>query len=143
MSIGWLAALTIVLFVLLKYVAFVIMVQPKEPPQPVRIAGIAETAFGSIVFFGGAYICGVEKSKSLGVFLMLLGLFWIGVAVSLYKASRIGRTICLVLSIARIPTVIGACFSLLSIYKIYFVQESKDFFDRTKDDGVIANGHNN
>ncbi len=131
MSIGWLIVLTIVIYIALQYITYVVMIQPKKPPKPVRVAGMAEAAFGTLVWGGGAWVCAVEKSRSLGVALMLLGLFWIGVAVSLYKANRIGRTICLVLSIVRIPTIIGAFFSLLSIYKLYFTQESKDFFNKT------------
>lgn len=131
MSIVWLTVLTIVLYIILKYITYVVMIQPEKPPKSVRVAGMAEAAFGTLVWGWGTWVCAVEKSRSLGVALMLLGLFWIGVAVSLYKASRIGRTICLVLSIIRIPTIAGAFFSLLSIYKLYFTQESKDFFNKT------------
>jgi len=131
MPIGWLIVLSIVVYIILKYITYVIMIQPEKPPKPVRVAGMAEAAFGTLVWGGGLFVGGVEKSRLLGIALMLLGLFWIGVAVSLYKASRTGRTICLVLSIVRIPTIIGAFFSLLSINKLYFNQESKDFFDKT------------
>ena len=131
MSIVWLIVLTVVVYIALQYITYVVMIQPEKPPKPVRVAGMAEAAFGTLVWGGGAFVCAVEKSRSLGVALMLLGLFWISVAVSLYKASRIGRTICLVLSIVRIPSIIGALFSLLSIYKLYFTQESKDFFNKT------------
>jgi hypothetical protein len=129
MPIGWLIVLSIVIYIVLQYITYVVMIQPKEPPKPVRVAGMAEAAFGTLVWGGGLWVGGVEKSRLLGVALILLGLFWIGVAVSLYKASRIGRTIFLILSIIRIPTVIGAFFSLLSIYKLYFTQESKDYFN--------------
>jgi hypothetical protein len=131
MSIGWLIVLTIVVYIALQYIKCVVMIQPEKPPKSVRIAGMAETAFGTLVWGGGAWVCGVEKSRLLGVALMLLGVFWIGVAVSLYKASRVGRAICLALSIIRIPTIIGAIFSLVSINKLYFTQESKDFFNKT------------
>jgi hypothetical protein len=131
MSIVWLIVLSVVLYIALKYITYVIMIQPIEPPKPVRIAGMAEAAFGTLVSGGGAFVVAIEKSRMLGAAIMLLGLFWIIVAVSLYKASRVGRTICLVLSIVRIPTVIGAFFSLLSIYKLYFIQESKNFFNKT------------
>jgi hypothetical protein len=131
MPIGWLIVLSIVIYIAIQYIRYVFTRHSEEPPWPVRVAGMAETAFGTLVWGGGLFVGGVEKSRSLGVALILLGLFWIGVAVSLYKASRIGRTICLVLSIVRIPTIIGALFSLLSIYKLYFTQESKDFFNKT------------
>jgi len=128
MSIGWLIVLTIVFYIVYQYIAYVIMIQPDEPPKPVRVAGMVEAAFGTLVW--GSLVF-VHNNNFLKIFFLLLGLFWIGVAVSLYKASRIGRTICLVLSIVRIPTIIGAFFSLLSIYKLYFTQESKDFFNKT------------
>jgi hypothetical protein len=106
------------------------MIQTVKPPKPVRVAGILETVFGTLVLGYGSFIYIVEKEIHWGTFLMLLGFFWIVVAVSLYKASKMGRTICLVLSIVRIPTVIGVIFSWLSIYKLYFSQESKDFFNK-------------
>jgi hypothetical protein len=103
------------------------MIQPEKPPRPVRVAGMAEAAFGVMVC---APIWFIEHNNLLVIFFLLLGLFWISVAASLYKGSRIGRTICLILSILRIPTVIGAFFSLFSLYKLYFTQESKDFFSK-------------
>jgi len=104
------------------------MMQSEEPPKPVRIAGMLETAFGMLIW---ASIWIIHDNNFLLIFFMLLGLFWIVVAFSLYKASRLGRTICLILSILRIPTIIGAFFSLLSLYKLYVDQESKDFFNKS------------
>lgn len=103
------------------------MIQPEVPPKPVRVAGMLEAAFGTLIW---GTLCFIHNNDFLKIFFMLLGLFWIGVAVSLYKGSKVGRTTCLVLSILRIPTVIGAFFSLLSLYKLYFTQESKDFFNK-------------
>jgi len=104
------------------------MIQPEVPPKPVRVAGMLEAAFGTLIW-GTLWF--VHNNDFLKIFFMLLGLFWIGVAVSLYRGSKVGRTTCLVLSILRIPTVIGAFFSLLSLYKLYFTQESKDYFNKT------------
>jgi hypothetical protein len=103
------------------------MIQPEEPPKPVRVAGMVEAAFGTLIW-GSLFF--IHNNNFLKIFFMLLGLFWIGVAVSLYRASKIGRTMCLLLSILRIPTVIGAFFSLVSLYELYFTQESKDFFNK-------------
>jgi hypothetical protein len=108
------------------YISVKYMIQPEVPPKPVRVAGMLEAAFGTLIW---GTLCFVHNNL-LKIFFMLLGLFWIGVAVSLYRGSKVGRTTCLVLSILRIPTVIGAFFSLFSLYKLYFIQESKDFFNK-------------
>ncbi len=125
MNIFLLIVLSILLCIGYLLIAAKYMVQPEEPPKPVRAAGMAEAAFGVLVT---APIWFIENNNFLLIFFLLLGLFWICIAVSLYKASRMGRTICLVLSILRIPTIIGFFFSLFSLYKLYFTQESKDFF---------------
>ena len=121
----------IVSYFVVQYIILRYMIPPENPPNPVRVAGIMEVAFGTIVLGSGVYLYD-PKDIFAGIFCMLLGLFWIGVAVSLYNASKVGRTICLVLSILRIPTIIGAFFSALTLYKLYVPQESKDFFDKAK-----------
>lgn len=119
---------SIIFYIVFMYITVKYMIQPEVPPKPVRVAGMLEAAFGTLIW-GTLYF--VHNNDFLIIFFMLLGLFWIGVAVSLYRGSKVGRTMCLVLSILRIPTVIGAFFSLLSLYKLYFTQESKDFFNKT------------
>ena len=129
MSIIWLIILSIVLYVLLLYVTVTYMIVPEEPPKPVRIAVLLEGSFGILVC---APIWFIHENNFLLVFFLLLCLFWISIAVSLYRASKAGRTICLILSILRIPTVIGAVFSALSLYMLYVPRESKDFFNKAK-----------
>ncbi len=126
MSIPLLIVVSIIGYILSLYITVSYMIQDVEPPKPVRAAGMAEAAFGTMTW-GLLWFC---DNNVLTILVSLLGLFWIGVAVSLYKASKVGRTICLVLSILRIPTVIGALFSLFSVYKLYFTRESNDFFNR-------------
>jgi len=126
MSIPLLIIVSIIGYVLSLYITVRYMIQDVEPPKAVRAAGMAEAAFGTMIW-GTSYI---YDGKVFTILVFLLGIFWIGVAVSLYKASKVGRTICLVLSILRIPTVIGILFSLFSVYKLYFTQESNDFFNR-------------
>ena len=128
MTIIHLIIWSIVLYVILQFITYGVMIQDKEPPKSVRVAGIAEAAFGTMIW-GTLWF--VHHNNYLKIFLMLLGLFWISIAISLYKASKIGRTICLILSIVRVPTIIGAVFSLLSIYELYFTQESRDYFNKT------------
>lgn len=130
MSIILLIIVSIILYIAFLYITVRYMIQPEEPPKPVRFAGMLEAAFGTIVLGSGGFV-NDPGGRFIRFFLFFLGLFWISVAVSLYKGSKLGRAICLVLSILRIPTVIGAFFSLLSLYKLYFTQESKDFFNKT------------
>jgi hypothetical protein len=125
MSIILLIICSIIGYVVIMFITVRYMIQPEEPPKPVRIAGMLEAAFGTLVW---ASLWFIHDNNLLLILFMLLGLFWIGVAISLYKASRLGRTICLVLSILRIPTVIGILFSILSIKMLYFHPKSKDFF---------------
>ena len=127
MSIILLIVCSIILYIAFQYITVRYMIQPEEPPKPVRVAAMLEAAFGTLVW-GSLWF--IHDNNFLLIFFMLLGLFWIGVAVSLYKGSKVGRAICLVLSILRIPTVIGAFFSLLSLHKLYFTKESKDFFNK-------------
>ena len=127
MSIIVLILLSIILYIAYQFITVRYMIQAEKPPKPVRVAGMLEAAFGTLIW---GTLCFIHNNDFLKIFFMLLGLFWIGVAVSLYKGSKVGRTICLVLSILRIPTVIGLFFSLLSVYELYFTQESKDFFNK-------------
>jgi len=129
MSIIYLIPLSIALYIVYQYITVRYIIVSEKPPKPVRIAGMLEGAFAMLV---SAPICFIHDNNFLKVFFMLLCLFWICVAVSLYRASKVGRTICLVLSILRIPTVIGAVFSALSLYMLYVRQESKDFFNKAK-----------
>lgn len=125
-SILLLVLLSIVLYVLTLWVSARYLSLDEEPPRAVQSAGSAEGIFGVLVW-GGLYFI---ESRAGMAFVGLLGLFWIGLAVSLYRGSRVGRWVCLVLSILRIPTVIGALFSLFTIRKLFFNKEAKDFFGR-------------
>jgi len=129
MSIIWLIILSIILYILYQYITVRYLVVLEDPPKPVGIAGMLEGAFGVLVC---APIWFIHENNFLLLFFLILCLFWICVVVSLYRASKVGRTICLILSILRIPTVIGAVFSALSLYLLYVPQESKDFFNKVK-----------
>ena len=127
MSIVFLVVAAIFLYIFYQYLCVTYMVQAEKPPKSVRIAGITEVAFGVLVW---APLWFIDESKILLLFFQLLGLFWICIAVSLYKASNTGRTICLILSIVRSLTIVGIPFSFLSLYMLYFSEESKCFFSK-------------
>lgn len=131
MQIFLLIVLSIVLYIASLFVTARYLVQVKEPPKSVGQAGMAEAVFGTLLW---GLLC-FSDNKNIKVFILLLGFFWICIAISLYRGSRTGRVTCLVLSILRIPTIIGILFSLFSVYKLYFNQESKDFFDNKSSDG--------
>ena len=128
MKITLLIVVSVILYIVYIGVSPKYLIQPEKPPKSVRAAGMAEAAFGVMITGALAFID--LNNTFLKAFIWLLALFWICVAVSLYKASKIGRRICLILSIVRIPTLIGIPFSLFSLYKLYFTQESRDFFDK-------------
>jgi hypothetical protein len=125
MSIAILIVSSIILYFFYQYICAKYMLQDQKPPKSVRAAGIAEVVFGMLVLSPMWFI---QDNQLFLVFFQVLCLFWICIAISLYKASKIGRTICLILSIVRIPTIIGIPFSIFSLYQLYFTQESKIFF---------------
>ena len=116
MSIIYLIVAGIILAIVYQYITAKYLVLVKDPPRPVGIAGMLEGVFG-VLLWG---LFSFYNNRYLDIFFFFLGIFWIGVAVSLYRGSRTGRTICLVLSILRIPTIIGILFSVLSIKLLYF-----------------------
>jgi len=131
MSIINLIFWSIILYTALQFITARYLVQVEDPPKAVGVAGLLEAVFGTMVW-GALWFPYPKYERFIGIFVMFLGLFWICVAVSLYKGSKVGRTICLILSILRIPTIIGAFFSAFSLYLLYVPQKSKDFFNKVK-----------
>ena len=136
MSIN-LVFLIIIVYFILHGLLPALLAPYEKPPQSVGVAGMIEGIFGVLILASLWFID--YENKFLVKFILLLSFFWICVAVSLYKASKIGRIACLILSVLRIPTLIGIPFSVFSIYKLYFMQESKNFFDKKrKEKSVIT-----
>ena len=127
MFVALIFVLAILLYVIHLYLCGRYFIQPETPPKAVRMAGMTEAAFGVLVL---APMWFIHDNRLLLVMVQFLCLFWIIVAISLYKGSKLGRKLCLILSILRLPTIIGIPFSFFSLYKLYFVQESKEFFDK-------------
>lgn len=120
------AIIIIVIVLFLYFIAPALMAQSQVPPRSVQAVVMTEVVFG-VLLVPVAFL-GFDEQLFLLRLSLLLSFFWGCVAVSLYKGSRIGRTIFLILSILRIPTIVGIPFSLFSLYKLYFAQESKKFF---------------
>lgn len=118
--------IVVVIVLFLYFVAPALLAQSQEPPRSVQAAVMAEAIFG-ILLAPIAFLC-FDEDLFLMRLLLLLSVFWIGLAFSIYKASRVGRTIFLILSILRISTVAGIPFSIFSLYKLYFMPDSKKFF---------------
>ena len=55
-------------------------------------------------------------------------MFWFILASSLSQGVWSARRLCLVMSIVRLPTIIGIIFSTMSIYLLYFTRQSRDFY---------------
>jgi len=121
--------LVIVLYFLIYGLLPAILLPYKEPPKSVGAVAMVEGIWGTLILSALWFID--FENKCLVKTILLLSLFWICVAVSLFKASKVGKTICLILSIIRIPSIIGIPFSLFSVCKLYFSEESKDFFRKT------------
>jgi hypothetical protein len=126
MWVVWLIVFSVLLYVGQVYLAGRYLVVAEKPPKAVRAAGMAEGIFGVLIWAGTVFI---ENSGLFRLMVLIVGVFWICLAVSLYRASKTGRLICGVLSIVRILTVIGIPFSLFSFYMLFFNKESQAFFN--------------
>jgi len=127
MSVTCLIVVSVLLYVGHFYLAGRYLVVAEKPPKSVRAAGIAEGIFGVLIWGAVPFI---QSNGLLRLLPFVVSIFWICVAVSLYRASKAGRLICGVLSIVRILTVIGIPFSLFSLYMLFFSKESQAFFSR-------------
>lgn len=130
MSTALIIIVSIILVIAYQYVTVRYLILPVEPPKPVRVAGILEGIFGTVACLTALAISiNYENNNPVRIFFLILWVFWISVAVSLYRGSKIGRTTCLILSILRIPTIIGILFSILSLRMLYFNPQSKEYFE--------------
>ena len=105
-------------------------------PFSVRIAAVGEATFGVLIFLCSVYIISTRRHASMSwiqpeyVFLtgLALTMFWFILASSLSQGVWSARRLCLVMSIVRLPTIIGIIFSTMSIYLLYFTRQSRDFY---------------
>lgn len=108
----------------------------KSIPISVRLAAFCEALFGIVILCYSFYAM-VQLKPAPGswfppgyVFLIGLALtiLWFVMASSLSQGVRNARKICLVMSILRIPCIIGVIFSAISIYLLYITRQSRDFY---------------
>lgn len=94
----------------------------------VKRASITEMIFGLIILFGGMIFAHVYQlsgginAGDLRFMFMDISFLWLVLSVHLYHGSNLARKILLVLSILRIPIIIGIPFSIISIYSLYFTR---------------------
>jgi len=86
-----------------------------------------EVGFGTVVWLGPLSFID-ELGRTCVLIVSLLGFFWVVMAFSLDRGSRVGRTIGLALSVLRLFTLVGLPFSLVFVWKTYINSESKAFF---------------
>ncbi|MFC1737981.1 hypothetical protein ACFL1G_02905 [Planctomycetota bacterium] len=102
----------------------------REPPKSIKIAEKSEMIFGSMVLLSSIYFVFIEKNSILTYFALVIGFLWLFIATALYLGKNWARVACLILSILRIPTIIGIVFSIISIYLLFFTEQSKSFFKK-------------
>ena len=132
----------ILLFVLVFIIPAVFIGQkknmPNSVPVSVRTAALCEAVFGILIFVYTIYSIVIRKYSPISwlppayAFLIefALAMLWFTIASSLSQGAGSARRVCLVMSILRLPTVIGIFFSVISIYLLYFTQQSHDFYNQ-------------
>lgn len=113
--------------------------RPNSIPISVRTAAFCEATFGILIFFYSIYAIVIRKHAPMSwippsyVFLsgLALTMLWFILASSLSQGVWSARRVCLVMSIFRLPTIIGIIFSAISIYLLYFTRQSHDFYEQS------------
>jgi len=108
----------------------------KAVPATVKAAAFCETVFGIMLLFYSIYAMVHHNPDPASWFppgyIFLIGfaltLFWFVMASALSQGVPRSRKVCLVMSILRIPTIIGIMFSAIDIYLLYFTRQSCEFF---------------
>ena len=101
-----------------------------KPPRSVERASDIELIFGITIFL---------FSLSGHPILTLIAIVWVLVALFVYKGNNIARKICLLLSVLRCLTVIGALISVPVLYLLFFTDSAREYFGvlckKSTDDG--------
>jgi hypothetical protein len=109
-----------------------VITSARKPPRSVKIVELCEMTFGAIVVASSAYFRGVEHSRTGGLLALIIGILWWILAIAIYLGHRWARTLCIILSIIRIVTIIGIPFSVISLYITLFSKDFRDYVARGK-----------
>lgn len=128
----------LVLFLAYEFVpAFsVVRKKPKNLPRVVRLSAWLEAFFGLLVFFSWFFVFlpdfSLIESRLLRTFafpgLIFLASPLLLMSARLSQGCRHARKACLIVSVIRLPTVVGIPFSIASIYLLYMNKQSCRWF---------------
>jgi len=106
---------------------FVYEIKDNEtPPVSINIVVWSEIIYGIILLFLSLFC--LPEHKVLSIVSVISGAFCIWLAQKIYYAHQWSKSICVILSIIRIPTLFGIPFSVLSIINLFFTKSSRIFF---------------
>ncbi len=109
-------------------------VKKENVPFLINWISSIEVIFGILILFGGIILAefGNFDNKVIRSYVELgaigFGFLWFAIAIQLYHGNKSARKILLVLSVLRIPTLIGIIFSLISIYVLCFNKNARKYF---------------
>lgn len=106
-------------------------------PGTIKVASVIEVVFGIliIIYSVGAMLRLFPSPTTwlLPEHIFLIGfsisMIWFVMASQLSKGNKSARRMCLVMSLLRIPSIIGIIFSAITVYLLYFRRQSNDFYN--------------
>ncbi len=134
--------LPVALLLVIFYVIPVLGVPSRKPepgriPTAIRVASWIEAIFGIMLFFSGVLFAMepavVGLNGPVGATYALLfclgsGIAWLVMATHINFGNKRARGVCLVLSILRVFTVVGAVFSIVDIALLYGSRSSRQYY---------------
>ena len=106
--------------------------QPSDAPRAVQKASVYEIVFSLLLTFVsvGMYVAEYPAAGKVNPYLatLLIGLGWIWFAAALRRGRAWTRRVCLILSVVRLPTVIGIPFSVLSLHALYRTDAANEYY---------------
>lgn len=104
-----------------------------NPPRSVNLACMIEVVFGGFIAFSSLCLALVSVFNICSFLVWFsVGVGWMFLSVRLRRGSRIARWLWLPLSLLRLVTVLGAPFTLVAIWLLFFTETSRQFFGVTK-----------
>ena len=99
----------------------------EEPPKCAKVLERCEMVFGGIVLISSGFFGAIVKSGAGALAVLIVGILWFVLAFGLYHGKKWARILCIILSIIRIPTIIGIPFSIVSLYIVMFSENYKNY----------------